>query len=113
MNGVKYKVNASGNFVGNTADADYRGTFAGLGIARLPTYLVAAKIASGELIRVLSGYTQDHAAVALTFADNRNLAPRTRAFVDFLVVHFNKMRAGVEDGCRFPQALHRNARQQL
>ncbi|WP_138935483.1 LysR family transcriptional regulator [Roseovarius arcticus] len=79
---------AKGNFEGNSTDVVFRATLAGLGIARLPSYLVAAKLQSAELIRVLPEYSQQNAEIAVLFADKRNLAPRIRVFVDFLVKEF-------------------------
>lgn len=85
---------AAGNFSGNSTDVVYRATLAGLGIARLPSYLVAVKLRSGELVRVLPEYSQQNAEIAVLFADKRNLAPRIRVFVDFLVETF---RNGAEE----------------
>ncbi|MEX1235077.1 MAG: LysR family transcriptional regulator [Roseovarius sp.] len=79
---------AKGNFEGNSTDVVFHATLAGLGIARLPSYLVAAKLQSAELIRVLPDYSQQNAEIAVLFADKRNLAPRIRVFVDFLVEEF-------------------------
>lgn len=88
IGGRMVSVDATGNFVGNSADAVYRATLAGLGIARLSTYIVDGKIASGELVRVLPDYRQVRTDIAVTFAERRNLAPKTRVFVDFLVRKF-------------------------
>lgn len=88
LDGVVHSVDARGNFEGDNAEAVYQATRAGLGIARLSTYLVADDIASGELVRLFPAYTQKDANVAVVFADKRNLAPRIRAFVDFLVDRF-------------------------
>lgn len=90
-----------------------RGKIAALGIDRLPTYPVAAKIASGELSRVLSSYLQNHADVARAFAVNRNLSPKTRAFVDFHGRSFQHNACRCKGCFRIPRASHRNARQQL
>ncbi len=85
-----HRVDATGSFEGNSADAVFQAALAGMGIARLSTYIVADKIASGALIQLFPAYTQQRADVAVTFADKRNLAPRIRAFVDFLAERFRK-----------------------
>lgn len=90
LDGTTHTVEATGNFVGNSADAVYIAALAGLGIARLSTYLIAEKLASGELVRLLPEYTQEHADVAVTFANKRNLAFKTRSFVDFLAKRFQR-----------------------
>jgi len=90
LDGVSHTVDATGNFSGNSADAVYMAALAGLGIARLSTYLVADKLSSGKLIRLFPAYTQKHADVAVTFADKRNLASKIRVFVDFMAERFNR-----------------------
>ncbi|MFT6674952.1 MAG: DNA-binding transcriptional LysR family regulator [Sulfitobacter sp.] len=90
LDGVKYMVDATGNFAGNSADAVFKAALEGLGIARLSTYLVESKIATGHLVRLFPAYTQKHADVAVIFADKRNLAPKTRVFVEFLADRFSR-----------------------
>ncbi|MFH0253519.1 LysR family transcriptional regulator [Roseovarius aquimarinus] len=86
---------AACTFEGNSTDVVFRATLAGIGIARLPFYLVASKLRSGELVHLLPDYSQKNAELAVVFADKRNMAPRTRAFVDFLVRTFR----GGPEGC--------------
>ncbi len=90
IDGQTHTVDATGNFEGNSAHAVFMAALAGLGIARLSRYLVIDKIASGELVHLFPEYTQQHADVAVIFADRRNLAPKIRVFVDFLVNQFAK-----------------------
>ncbi|MGB3246385.1 MAG: LysR family transcriptional regulator [Sulfitobacter sp.] len=89
LDGKVQKVDATGNFEGNSADAVLVAALSGLGIARLSTYLVSDHIAAGRLVRLFPDYRQTHADVAVIFAERRNLAPKTRAFVDFLVDRFD------------------------
>ena len=88
IDGVPHSVDANGNFEGNSADAVFKAALCGMGIARLSRYIVAEKIASGELVQLFPEYVQDHADIAVTFADRRNLATNIRVFVDFLVERF-------------------------
>lgn len=88
LDGIAYDVDATGNFEGNSADAVFNAALAGLGIARLSTYIVADAIASGRLVQLFPAYVQNRADIAVTFAERRNLAPKTRALVDFLVTRF-------------------------
>ncbi len=89
LDGKKYNVDANGNFIGNSAHAVYLAALSGLGVARLSTYIVAEKIASGELVRLFPEYSQKHADIAITYADKRNLAPNIRVLIDFLVREFH------------------------
>lgn len=88
MDGKSYTVDASGNFVGNSADAVYKAALAGLGIARLSTYIVEDQFKNGGLVRLFPNYTQKHADVAVIFADKRNLAPKIRVFVEFMAARY-------------------------
>lgn len=78
-------LHVDGNFVANSADAIYHAALAGLGIARLATYLVADDLRAGRLVHLLPGYRHDTADILAVYPDRRNLAPRVRAFIDFLV----------------------------
>jgi len=73
IEGKQVEVNATGNFEGNSADA---------------VFVVADSLASGALVRLFPAYTQKHADVAAIYAGRRNLAPKIRAFVDYLVEEF-------------------------
>jgi len=91
IDGTVYRVDASGNFEGNSAHVVYLAALAGLGIARLSTYLVAESLESGALVRLFPTYTQRHADIAVIFIAKRNLAPKIRAFVDFVADHFQQV----------------------
>lgn len=82
------KFEANGSFEGNSTDVVFRATLAGMGIARLPWYMADQKFHSGELVRVMPEYAPPSTDIVITFADRRNLAPKTRAFVDFMVSQF-------------------------
>jgi len=78
-----------GNFEANSADAIYHAALAGVGIARLSTYLIEDDLVSGRLLRLLPGYVQDDSAIVAIYAERRNLAPKIRAFLDYLVLQFS------------------------
>jgi len=73
------------DFEANSADAVYHAALAGMGIARLSTFLVNDDIAAGRLVRVLEGYEQQESKITVSFAERRNLPPKIRAFIDFMV----------------------------
>ncbi|MCW9044469.1 MAG: LysR family transcriptional regulator [Pseudopelagicola sp.] len=82
-------IEAQGTFEGNSADVIFRAAIAGVGIARLPWYMADQKFRSGELVHVLPRYSPPSTDIVVLFAERRNLAPKTRAFVDFLVREFH------------------------
>ncbi|MDA8747734.1 LysR family transcriptional regulator [Litoreibacter sp.] len=58
----------------------------GLGIAMIPTWMIKEELENGRLITVLEDYPLDppNTPISAVFAHNRHLAPKVRAFVDFL-----------------------------
>jgi len=79
---------ANGNFDSNSADAVYHATLAGLGIAQLSSYLVEQDIAAGRLVTLLPEYEEDPTDIFAVYSDKRNLSPKVRVFIDYLVEHF-------------------------
>lgn len=84
------RVAVDGNFEANSADAVYHAALAGLGVARLSTYLVGGDIAAGRLVRILPEYIHADSSIFAIYSEKRNLAPKIRAFLDFLTAHFGK-----------------------
>ncbi|SEO96455.1 LysR family transcriptional regulator [Aquisalimonas asiatica] len=84
-------IHVRGNFHANTASALYEAALAGVGLARLSTWLVAPRIRSGELVQLLPGYTQESSAYYVLFPQGRHLSRKVRAFVDFLVDEFTPL----------------------
>lgn len=82
----KYRV--SGNFAANSADGIYYAALAGIGIARLSTYLVNEDIRAGRLVRVLPDYADHGSDLFAIYLERRHLSPKTRAFIDMLTEHF-------------------------
>jgi len=76
---------AQGRFEGNSTDVVFRATLAGLGIARLRCYLTDHEIQAGNLVQVMPEYAPPTTDIVVAFADKRNLARKTRAFIDFIV----------------------------
>ncbi|MGC1496704.1 MAG: LysR family transcriptional regulator [Sulfitobacter sp.] len=85
---TEHAFEAQGNFEGNSTDVVYRATLAGVGIARLPYYMAQEKFRIGELVHVLPEYAPPSTDIVVMFAQRRNLAPKTRVFVDFMVRQF-------------------------
>lgn len=77
-----------GNFDANTADGVYYAALAGMGVAKLSTYLVNDAIADGRLIQVLPDYWDESSDILAVYSDRHNLSPNVRALVDFLVARF-------------------------
>lgn len=57
---------------------------AGIGIASLPDFMVAASVSSGRLVPVLEGSLHDQRSLCILWPSGRQPSPRIRAFVDFM-----------------------------
>ena len=90
-----------GNFEANSADAIYHAALAGVGVARLSTYLVGDDLRAGRLVRLLPDQPSEGSELFAIYSEKRNLSPKVRVFVDFLVGHFGP----VPPWERAPQAL--------
>jgi len=81
-------LHVKGNFETNSADALYHAALAGLGVARLATYLVGQDLKAGRLTRLLPEYVHEKASILAVYPHRRHLSVKVRAFVDFLVEKF-------------------------
>ncbi|MEM0989154.1 MAG: LysR family transcriptional regulator [Pseudomonadota bacterium] len=73
--------------IGNSVDALMQAAEKGLGIAQLPSFLANEGFASGKLVEILADYRMDRFPYAIIYQDRRLVAPRVRAFVDFIVAN--------------------------
>ncbi|MFT3925781.1 MAG: LysR family transcriptional regulator [Myxococcales bacterium] len=61
---------------------------AGLGLAVLPSFMVAEEVAAGRLALVLEGARKAEIGVYAMFAERRQLPARTKLFLQFLAQYF-------------------------
>ncbi|MBT6093254.1 MAG: LysR family transcriptional regulator [Rhodospirillaceae bacterium] len=96
LNQWEFKVNDgpqhfrfSGNFETNNAVAMEQAAVAGMGLIRAADFVIAADIAAGRLVPVLTDYEIDEPTnIYAVYSHNRHLSPKVRAFVDILVETF-------------------------
>jgi DNA-binding transcriptional LysR family regulator len=86
-------VNVSGTFIANDSAAVLLAARAGHGIAVLPEIQVVDDLRAGRLRQLLIDYPSQQVPVHITYPSRRNLAPRTRVVIDFLVEQAREMRA--------------------
>lgn len=80
-----------GNLRANTAGALFTACIAGVGLARLSTWLVAPYIRDGKLVQLLPDFAHEASAYYVLFPQGRHLSRKVRAFVDFLVEQFTPL----------------------
>ena len=58
-----------------------------------PTFIIYESLASGQLIRLLPDYDWREITVYAVYPQTRYLPARVRAFIDYLVDHFDRKTA--------------------
>jgi DNA-binding transcriptional LysR family regulator len=81
-------VPVTGRFRTDSGEGVREAVLAGLGFAVLPTWFFGAEVADGRLRPVLRGWEPPPSPISAVYPSRRNLAPRTRAVIDFLVDEF-------------------------
>jgi DNA-binding transcriptional LysR family regulator len=88
-------VPVQGNFVANDGTVLREAAVAGIGIAVLPSFMVAADVAAERLRVILAPWCRHEAGIWALLAHRRHLPARVRRFVDFLVARFAGATLGV------------------
>lgn len=85
------KVRVAGNFTANNSEALREAALRGLGVALLPSFVVAADLRDNRLKQVLAGHAVEGAVandVYALYLPSRYVSPKVRAFVDFFAERF-------------------------
>jgi DNA-binding transcriptional LysR family regulator len=69
----------------NNTDAELRAVLDGMGLAHLPVYVARPYLQAGTLVPVLASFMVPFGSLSLVWPSNRQLSPKVRAFVDFIV----------------------------
>lgn len=86
----------------NNGSAIREAAIAGLGLAVLPAYFVASDIREGKLLVVLPHEKLIPAGVYAMYPMTRHVAPKVRAFIDYLVGALPIRLAGLQDAKQTP-----------
>lgn len=72
----------------NDVDLVYEACLAGMGITGLPTYIADQHLQNGELVRLFPEVDIPVRTIKVVFPQNRYLANKSRAFLDFISDYF-------------------------
>jgi DNA-binding transcriptional LysR family regulator len=92
------EVRVSGGLIANDSVAVLRAVRAGHGIGLLPEVEVVDDLRAGRLRRLLTDYPSEIAPVYIIYPSRRNLAPRTRVVMDFIVEQTREIQALLKTG---------------
>jgi DNA-binding transcriptional LysR family regulator len=76
----------------NSADNYVEMARLGFGLVQVPRYRVAGELAAGTMVEVLPDSPPTPSCVSLLYPRNRQLSPRVRVFIDWLVRAFSNSR---------------------
>jgi DNA-binding transcriptional LysR family regulator len=62
-----------------------RAALAGMGLAVMPTFMIASELAAGRLVRVVPAFVPTRLGVYAMYSQGKRVPAKTRAFVDHLV----------------------------
>jgi DNA-binding transcriptional LysR family regulator len=71
------------------------GVLLGLGLAQMPLFHIERDLAAGRVVQVLAGYVVPPAPVSVLYPRNRQLSPRVRLLIDWIVERFAAAESGV------------------
>ena len=85
QDGRKVDVSLPARILVSSADTSAAAAVLGLGLIQAPRYRFADDLASGRLVEVLCGYVPSPTPISVLYPSNRQLSPRVRVFVDWIV----------------------------
>ncbi|MEC5406305.1 LysR family transcriptional regulator [Paraburkholderia sp. MPAMCS5] len=88
--GVEKNFEVHGPLRANNGELVREAAVAGLGIVRLPEFIVADALRSGQLVTVLDDFLPSPTGVYAVYPQHRQSSLAIRAFVDFLRKHLKK-----------------------
>ncbi len=78
-------VAVSGRFSVDNSEASLRAAMAGTGVALLADVLAGIEVEAGRLCTVMPGYAPIGQPITVVYPSRRNLSPRVRVVIDFLI----------------------------
>lgn len=87
--GGRREMRVRGRLRANSGESLLAAALAGYGIVRLPTFICGDALRDGRLIRLLPEWGDpQETAINAIYPASRNLSPKVRVFIDFLVEQF-------------------------
>jgi DNA-binding transcriptional LysR family regulator len=88
VDGAVRKVRLPATVAVNGAESLVAAARLGLGLIQVPRYHVESDLAQGTLVPVLPDFPPPPTPVSLLYSPNRQLSPRVRVFIDWLIRAF-------------------------
>ncbi len=88
--GEERQVRAVGRLTVNNGGSLLRAAESGLGIARIPCFIIDDAIAEGRIVPVLENLPENRLSINAIYPPGKFVQPILRAFIDFLVEYFKE-----------------------
>ena len=88
--GEERQIRSAGWLSVNDGQSLLNACIAGLGIAYLPSFLYANAMEQGQVVDVMPDLPIERTSIYAVYPPGRFTQPKVRAFIDFLVAHFNE-----------------------
>jgi DNA-binding transcriptional LysR family regulator len=83
------EISPRAKIVSNSVKVVHDAVAAGAGISIVPEFVFAAEEVAGTMVAILPGWTMQEADLFAVYPSTRNLSPKVRAFLEFLVAAMN------------------------
>ena len=93
--GKKQLVSVDGPLIANNGNLICDAIVNGMGIARLPTFIIGDAIRNGDAKIILDDWRAKPEDISLLYPSSRHLSAKVRTFVDFAVEHFRPLKGEV------------------
>jgi DNA-binding transcriptional LysR family regulator len=81
-------IKVRGTAQANNANVLLTSLLEGIGIARLPVFIVGPDLAAKRLVPILSGFPTEAHQLYVVYPQNRHQSPKVRVFIDLLLARF-------------------------
>ncbi len=95
--GKKQQVLVDGSLFANNGNLICDALINGMGIARLPTFIIGDAIRQGKAKIILDDWREKPQDISLLYPSSRHLSAKVRTFVDMAVEHFKPIVGGVNE----------------
>ncbi len=89
--GRELEATPNGRLMFNSNAAMLAAAVAGQGLIHVPAYVTAAALREGALVSLLEDHVLHRGTVHALWPSTRQLAPKVRAFVEFLSIEFGRL----------------------
>lgn len=91
--GEERQIRAIGPLTVNNGSSLLKAAEAGLGIARLPTFIIDASVKAGRVVPILGNLPENRLGIHAVYPAGKFIQPILRAFIDYLVEYFQEHEA--------------------